>query len=466
MESGIVQYPALAPPLLPALQRPRTLAQSLSELPFGSQSQVAVATGKVAAFLAYAGYDRKTGVASYALRVLNDSASPVSAQLWCVMRDGTQRSASPLTFKVAPYAMRDDLIPVRLDITGRFERAVVEVVSDDTYFTVEASSPPPLRVPWMRWSAAALLPVVAAGTIGAMSPRVAPLNAPEKAYAGTSIAVPYEASGYGSVEYSLTARDGVQLAAGLADGRGGVLKFVLPAQSGGSPYTVHVRMRSPFASAEQSATVAAVAVAAKPARATAEQPALIDELRVAPEPVRAGQSLRVEYAAHATDGEVALVDASGATWSVAAFSPAGVSLLQVPAAAAGRTMRVVLRVQRGKSQAQSSVDAMVLASDRVQQPKAPAAPAKHDAAPAMSLSSTVAAAGETIDVHLSGMHGDVSVTVTDATGATVAQGDGSEGTVAIAAPMVRSVTSYFVVASFTDGFGQQSIVKRLVVTPR
>jgi hypothetical protein len=52
-------------------------------------------------------------------------------------------------------------------------------------------------------------------------------------------------------------------------------------------------------------------------------------------------------------------------------------------------------------------------------------------------------------------------------GATLAQGDAEDGTgVTLNAPNVSTPTTFFVVATLTNGVAQQSIVKRLVVTPR
>lgn len=84
----------------------------------------------------------------------------------------------------------------------------------------------------------------------------------------------------------------------------------------------------------------------------------------------------------------------------------------------------------------------------------------------MMLSSSVVAGGDNVTVRVSGMHGDVRITLVDRTGTTVAEGDGSQGAMAISAPVVQSVTKYFVVATFTDGAAEQSVLKTLTVTPR
>jgi hypothetical protein len=62
----------------------------------------------------------------------------------------------------------------------------------------------------------------------------------------------------------------------------------------------------------------------------------------------------------------------------------------------------------------------------------------------------------------------VRITLISTSGATLAQGDADEetGGVTLTAPSVTAPTTFFVVASLTSGVSQQSIVKRLVVTPR
>lgn len=470
MESRIVQYPALIePPRAPA-QLPRVLAGGVLDLPFGAHSQVCVSSGKVAAFLAYVAYDRKNEVATYALRILNDSAYDVRGDLSCIFKDGSRRAASPLTFKVPPFSMRDDHVPVRLDITGRFERALLEVRSEETYFSVEAASPQLQAPKWTRWSWVPLVPLVLAATTGVMAPRIAPLNAPERVFAGGVMSVPYEASGYGSVEYSLSDRNHVELSGGMAASASGVLHFSLPAQTASSPYTLRVRMRSPFASAEQSATISTVAVAEKKRNGMKmpDMRPLIDELHLAGSGVRAGRPLIVSYATHATTGDISLVDGFGVTWARAPFSPAGRSTLDVPASAAGRTMRVVLHVLRDKQQAQSSVEAIVLASGEAHPPEraATSVPAAPAGAPSIDLSSTVVAAGDTITVRVHGMHDSVRIKLVDGAGGTVAEGDGSSGALAIAAPMVQTPSKFYVVATYTQGVSEQSTIKLLTVTPR
>jgi hypothetical protein len=80
----------------------------------------------------------------------------------------------------------------------------------------------------------------------------------------------------------------------------------------------------------------------------------------------------------------------------------------------------------------------------------------------------VVSPGDNVVVRVSGTHGDVKITVMTAAGATVEEGSvtAADGAISITAPSVTSVTPFYVVATYTQGVSQQSIVRRLVVTPR
>lgn len=455
--------------LRPTAAVPQTLAQSLTELPFGSQTQVRVGDGHLSAFLAFVGYDRRLGVVKYALRVLNNTAFAARARLF-VEAGGFQQSAYPLAMEIAPYAMRDEIVPVRIDVTGWFDRAIVHVASEESAFTVEAPPPPRERPYWLKWGALAILPLAALGAAAFAQPRILAITAPQKALAGSTIRVPYQVSGLGSVEYDFDTRDGLQLAAGLS-AQSDVLNLRIPQDGVGAPYTLHIRMRSPFSKTEETASIAAVA-APKPKR-TIVPPvgALIDNLAVSPSPVTAGRNLTVRYATKAQSGDVWLLDASGATWAHEPLSLAGTTQLSIPQSAAGKEMRVVLHAQRGDQHAQSSVDVAVMASANVvaqaTQTAAPAVPRTPAQSAELKLSSQVVSSGDAVTATISGVSGDVRVTVMSAAGQTVAEGNANEGEgVSINAPIVSSPTTFYVVATLTSGVSQQSIVKRLYVTPR
>ena len=454
-----------------ASQLPRTLAGSLNELPFGSQSQIRVGDGQIAAFLAYAGYEKAIGTVKYALRVLNNTPFTARARLFVDVR-GAQLSAYPRDIEIAPFSMRDDVLPVRMDVTGPFDRAIVEVASEETYFTIEAPPPPRTRPQWGRWAALALVPLVAMGAAQVWTPRILGVEAPQRALAGTAVKVPYQTAGSGSVEYDFVTRDGLQLAAGLTQGSG-VLSLSLPAGGAGSPYALHIRMRSAFTHAEATASIAAIVPPPRKMQTHPGASASIDDLAVNPSPAKAGSPIAVSYVTKARAGDVYLLDTFGRTWVHAPLAASGISRIDVPQAAAGRQMRVVLSTANGKDRAQSSVGLAILPSDNVaavqsSPPPPKAAPRAAASAPDVQLSSSVVSPGDTVTVTVNGNHQDVRITLMSGAGATMAQGDvdASNDAVTLNAPTVTAVTTFYVVATATSGVSQQTSVHRLVVTPR
>jgi hypothetical protein len=458
----------LALPAAPQL--PRTLAGSLNELPFGSQSQIRVGDGQIAAFLAYAGYEKAIGTVKYALRVLNNTPFTARARLFVDVR-GAQLSAYPRDIEIAPFSMRDDVLPVRMDVTGPFDRAIVEVASEETYFTIEAPPPPRTRPQWGKWAALAIVPLVGMGAAQMWTPRILGVEAPQRALAGTMVRVPYQTSGSGTVEYDFVTRDGLQLAAGLTQGSG-VLSLQVPAGGAGSPYALHIRIRSAFAHAAATASIAAM-VPQRKVKPREGAGAAIDDLAVSPSPAKAGSALTVSYVTKARTGEVYLLDTFGRTWARAPLAASGITTIGVPQAAAGRQMRVVLSTANGKDRAQSSVGVSVLPSESVAAVQASPVPPKATARPAVTapdiqLSSSVVSPGDTVTVTVNGAHEDVRITVMSGAGATMAQGDvdASNDAVTLNAPTVSAVTTFYVVATVTSGVSQQTTVHRLVVTPR
>jgi hypothetical protein len=290
------------------------------------------------------------------------------------------------------------------------------------------------------------------------------------------VQVPFQVSGIGSVQYDLSTKDGLRLAAGLAS-RSDVLKLPIPARGAGAPYTLHVRMRNAFFKSEQTSTILAVVPQTVPAPrskvAAPDAATLIGDLAVSPVPVRAGGMLKVKYTTQAQSGDVWLIGMDGRTWARAPLSQTGLTELSVPQPAAGHDMRIVLHAQRGALHAESSVGLTVLPSVAVASggsaagTPASTAPPAHST-PTLSLDSQVVSPGDNVIVRVSGTHGDVKIVVMNAAGSTVEQGSVSQedGAISIAAPTVNAVTTFYVVATFTVGVSEQSIVRRLVVTPR
>lgn len=461
---------------------PATLdaARSMRDLPFGSQAQIAIAGGTLGAFLALIDCSRKNATATYAVRMHNDTPNEVCTRLWCVTRSGEFIPAYPRELTVPPFCHKDEIVPVRLSDVGHFERAVLDVRSADTQFTVEAPAP-------RRGSAANLGKTIAlsgallAACCGAgifAVPRIQTLDAPALAFAGRSFDVPYVASGIGTIAYQLLSKNGAQISAGLTSARSGMLHFSIAPRPDDAPYTLHVRMQAPFGAAERVATIG-ISGSAQP-KQTDRPPdramgPLIENLAVDSAAPVAGNAIGVTYTTSARGGEVSLVDEDGRTWADAPIDVQGRTVLAVPQAAAGRSMRVVVHAIRGHMQTISSLGVTVLPSTQIATtsataaPKASAAPRKpaRSTLPALVLSADSGRAGETVIVSVRNAGGDVHIQLLDGSGTMRAEGDPALPTapLALRLPAVETTSTYQVVATITTGGSEQSVVRPIVVHP-
>jgi hypothetical protein len=73
-----------------------------------------------------------------------------------------------------------------------------------------------------------------------------------------------------------------------------------------------------------------------------------------------------------------------------------------------------------------------------------------------------------ITVAIEGKHGDTQVSLNDSSGNSIEQGDipAGQNAVTLSAPSVTSTTTYYIMASVTQGIGEQTLVRKLVVAPR
>ncbi len=447
--------------LVPALSKRR--AQTL---PFGTRARVALPQGDVEGGLALTGVDRRAGTAIYALRIANQSASPLRAHMTCARSRELPVLAYPLDVHVAPFSIAETLLPVRLAEVGPYDRAIVKVSGADIAFTLEAPAPPRTspRKRWIKVLAASLVAVLGAAFGAAVAtPRIDLLAAPARAFAGAPLDIPYAFAGLGSMQYTLQTKDGRQLAAGLLKDRQGTLHFVLPRNSG-TQLVLAATLASPLGTAQASRRVL-IAQAPAPVTAVAAIAPRIESFTVASPSIVAGAPLVVHYTTNAKSGQVWLIDETGRLWASAALFADGVTTLKVPQGAAGQKMRVVLHARNGAADTVSSLGVTVQPGDVAASTVAAASPSTPLA---LVLSASSVAPGDDVVVTLKGNHGDSRVSLTDAAGNTVEQGDVPAGqdAVTLSAPSVKIETTYYVVASVSSGVSEQSLVQKLVVTPR
>jgi len=180
---------------LPQLPTLRTLARSINELPLGSQSQVAVEDGNVAAFLSFAQYNRRLDTATYMMRVLNNSPKTLQARISTIDDEGVRSALYPRPFSIAPFSLKDECLDVRVD--RNFAWALLEVTDGTTCISVEAPAPPAPPKRWPKWAAAsATAAALIFGTLFASIPRVEAFAAPKRVLPGSSLEVPYSTHGF------------------------------------------------------------------------------------------------------------------------------------------------------------------------------------------------------------------------------------------------------------------------------
>ncbi len=320
-------------------------------------------------------------------------------------------------------------------------------------------------------AAAGLIALLGAMGFRAAAPRISAFAVPPEALAGTTIRAEYDAGGAGKLGYSVLAPDGRQVAGGILSGRSGYIPIALPASNQPGAYTLQMTMTGMLGSAEETRVLNTI-----PGRG---EVASIGAISVLPIVARAGQSVKVAYAAGGDGGFVRLVGGDGTIWAQQPFSSGGETRLAVPPVTSSQEMRVLLRVTKGHSAAESVAGLVVLpalapASAGVSAPASqiagdddPTSAASSDANGTFALAAATVKSGDTIRVRILSPRNGMRVALTDGqsheiTGVSVGA---DADVITLKAPAVTVPTRYTVVASFTDGFGQESVVAPVTVVP-
>ncbi|MGA7354479.1 MAG: hypothetical protein WBW76_03520 [Candidatus Cybelea sp.] len=332
--------------------------QAIAPFPrYGCGTAVQARSG-VAAFFVLESYDRRRGVATYALQVVNETQTRLVCRAWVVTRHGNAAFAHPATFEIEPFSAIAMQMPVRVRDFDSFERAVAEIAGDDVHYVVEAAPPPvrSRRSTFMMGAAAVLifgtLAIGATCLLAGMIPRIAAFAVPPMALAGTTVAAEYDAVGFGSLAYQVLAPDGHRVAGGALSDRSGSIPVALSPSSDGGAYTLQMTMRGPLGSAKEVRVLNAI-----PPKIGGG--ARIADIAVNPIVAKPGQAVSIAYAANGDSGYVRLVGSDGTIWAQKPYSPQGATELTVPPVSSTREMRVMLHVAKGRSAADSSAGLLV-----------------------------------------------------------------------------------------------------------
>jgi len=428
---------------------------------YGTRAQLAGAYGEVDGYLALAGCDRRAGTASYALRIVNQSEAALRARMTCATLRGESILAYPLDVHVAPFSVSETLLPVRMADVGPYDRAIVNVEGGAIAFSLEAPAPARTAKPsrWIFAVALALVFTVAAACAAAFStPRLALLAAPQRTFEGSAIDVPYAFGGWASMQYALQTRDGRQLAAGLTREREGTIHFTVP-PAAGTQMLLSVNVIGPLGHISELRRIAVAVPAPRKAPAASAAVPRINAFAVATPSVHAGDTLRVNYITNARDGEVWLIDDSGALWARETVVPqAGEADLKVPQGAAGRQMRVVLHARIGAADAVANAVVTVLPGAVAAQPAG-----AQGGGDALTLSSAVVTPDASFTVTISGPHADAAVILADESGNQIQQGDIAADQDAVTLTAPGKPGTYYVTANVSQGVSTQTLVKKITV---
>jgi hypothetical protein len=443
----------------------------------GSGTAVQTQNGSVSAVFTLAKFDRRRGCATYALRVVNRSRSALVCRTWVITGKGEAVVAYPVLFEIKPFSTTATEIPLWPRDFDSFDRAVAEVAGEGVHCIVEATAPV-AKAPRRSYAIAAaasvavgLFAIVLAAVLRGQVPRIAAFAVPPMALTGTTIEAEYGVFGIGKLSYIVTAPDGRRLQGGPLTDRSGSIPVAIPAANDPGAYTLAMMMDGPLGTAKEVRVLNAI-----PPRVAGS--AQITDISINPVVAKPGQAVTVAYAASGDSGYVRLLDDNGTVWAQKPFTRDGQTEFVVPPLGNGREMRVLLHVVKGRSAAESTAGLVIASSSNV---------ALNDAAQVDGDDSSGVAAGvddsgangtfalavrrvhsgQPISVRILSPRNGMRISLTDPQSGEVSGVDvGAQSeTVTLQAPAVSQPTHYTVVANFTDGFGQESVVEPITVFP-
>lgn len=359
---------------LPATQKNAAL--------FGSRTEAQLGSGNVQAQAVYAGIDPATGVATYAVRVVNNSEQSLQAHV----RFGTLPATSAAI--VAPFSILDTMVPRPLAARPD-DRAIVEIRSTGLALAIDAPAALPARLKYRHAGGIAAAACVVAGslalagglfaavqqkhTLPATVVAAAPARAaiaqpivhraakvdpvldplvlsPSSHVAGEPLRVRYGAHAQSGDVWLLDDRGRVWARTAIT--ASGYSSLTVPAEAAGRDLRVLVTATRGAQRAQQSAPVI---VAPDPSNVAQTEPAPPPSTAtVSPERVPSGGSIHIRLAPHHGEALVAVTDQGGSILEEVDVEPdRDTATLRAPEVGAPTTYDVVITVTKGNAQDQT-----------------------------------------------------------------------------------------------------------------
>ncbi|HEY1429446.1 MAG TPA: hypothetical protein VGF18_07725, partial [Candidatus Tumulicola sp.] len=195
--------------------------------------------------------------------------------------------------------------------------------------------------------------------------------------------------------------------------------------------------------------------------------AQVSGVHVTPIVAKPGDTINVAYAANGKSGYVRLAGSDGTIWAQKPFSSSGAASFVVPPVGGAREMRVLVHVSKGRSTAESSAGFVVAAAAPPAQAASPSDSAgDSNSNGTFQLMTSSVPSGGTIKLQILSPRNDMHIALLDDSTEITSRDVGSDAsTVILKAPVVKVPTRYTVVANFTDGFGQESVVEPVTIRP-
>jgi hypothetical protein len=461
-------------------------------------SVLAMPIGEIAGALHAIALDEKTRCATYELLVANETPAPLATFAYA---SEAPRLGNLITWNaivVPPFSAIAITVDVNFPRRGRAPRVVAELHGEEAQLTLDADPPNRharglARRATLVLSAVLLLALGGASVAGTKT-QVFALGAPETVRAGSPFSVAYALGHATDAEYSVETPDGMQVRRGKLEPGSGAFTLRLPTAPMSSGYDVSIFAHGRFGSDVRTTHVVALGTDTQPAG----RPALVarlDGVALEADAVKGGDPIPIDYRTNSKTGSVRLIDEMGTVRAEALLRSDGRSVLVAPYVDADQDFRVVIDAERGSGHAQAEIPVRILRNlpDAVGSADAPrpagmTVPAIAAGGPGTAAEAAPAAAGPVdtaadnapfavaseqspgrpITVTILRHEADLHIALMGSAGTEELVGQDvapDENSVVLAAPD-HSTGRLAVVATFTKGFGQETVVRPITLTAR
>lgn len=290
----------------------------------------------------------------FALDVVNATPEPILATIYALARNGQEIPLAPYSFWIDARSEGYVDLPLSWLMTLTCAALSVRLQGRNVHQRLEAAMPRPASVAWFAAGAAAV--AILAALVGLAHPRIARVDVPATAVAGSRINVAYATQGIGSASWSMEDIRGARIDGGSLPLASATAPITIPRVTSQSVYTVRIDSNGPFGSAGVARPI--VVVTPHPAAA----PPRIISFAIDRAAVADGDSINVRYRVNADSGDVLAVDAQGTIVAQSALrGNSGTAQLPLPRFGENKDLQIRLVVRRGPQLAASGLGVDVIA---------------------------------------------------------------------------------------------------------